>query len=163
MTHLPAAPEAGLPMAPTEHDTAMSARPGSATSSAVLAFVQAGITAIATLSLLGFEAEGGALAASLLIKLAQFAGVGLLIFGGLQLMQGKSKTLLVAGSILELVLCLAYLVIFLLIPTFDLELVAGLKAVLVFVALLFAVMPTISIIQAQSGTTAAWLGSRRAH
>lgn len=164
----PAAPEGypqagGLPMAPTEQGSGATARPGSATSSAVLAFVQGGITAITTVLVLDGAAsnEGGMPAMSLLIGLAQLVGVGLLIFGGVQLMQGKSKTLLVAGSVLELAICVAYLAIFLLIPTFGLDAIAGLKTVMVLFALLFAVMPTISLIQAQSGATTAWLGSRR--
>ncbi|MBC6446049.1 hypothetical protein [Actinokineospora xionganensis] len=154
MTHdledLPAAPEVS---------PAADARPGSATAAAVLAFIQAGITATTTLTMFDFNAEAWM---SLLVRVAQLIGVGLLAYGGIQLMQGKSRTPLVAGAVLELVICLGYLVVFLLMPTLGLASVAGVRAVLVLIALLFAVLPTISLIQARRGTTTAWLGSCRA-
>jgi hypothetical protein len=139
-------------------------RPGVVTSAAVLAFVQAGITTITTiLVLIGLtdsKVDGGAFAVNLVVGLVQAAGVVLLILGGVRIMAGKSRGALIGGTVLEIVISLAYLVMFTVLPTAGIDVLNGVKAVMVLIALLFAVMPVISLVQAVSGSTTAWIRSR---
>ncbi|MGQ0837287.1 hypothetical protein [Actinokineospora sp.] len=157
----------GLPQAPAEYGGGPITRSGAVTSAAVLAFVQAGITTITTIIVLAGAANssggGGEASVSFVIGLVQLAGVLLLIFGGVQLMQGKGRGLLVAGAIVEIVLSATYLVAFAVIPTFGVDTFEGAKTFLILVALLFAVMPTISLIQALGASGTEWLRSRRGH
>ncbi|HVK25143.1 MAG TPA: hypothetical protein VM677_27615 [Actinokineospora sp.] len=151
----------GLPMAPAEYGGGGPvARPGAATSAAVLSFVQAGITTITTILVLAGAANNGQ-PESWAFGLAQTVGVILLIMGGVQLMQGKNRTLLVAGNVLEIAISLGYAIMFGLIETQGFDLVEGAKATLIVIAALFAVMPVISVIQAQGGSTTHYLQSRR--
>jgi hypothetical protein len=141
-------------------------RPGSVTAAAVLAYVQAGITAITTIilfALLGSgDVGGGAVAVGVLVAVAQTAGVALLIIGGVQLASGKSRTLLIAGCALELVICLYYLISFLVAPTTVLD-EQGLDAAQgVFYVLFLAAMPTISLIISLGSNAMRFLQSRRA-
>lgn len=160
-------PQGGaMPYAPTRLDGPVT-RPGVVTSSAVLAFVQAGITAITTILVLAGAA--GALgdghdeaALTLVVGIAQLAGVLLLLFGGIRLLKGTGRGALVGGSAVEIAISLFYLVAFTIVPTFGVEALQGAKAFLVFVALLFAVMPVISMIQALGAASTEWLRARSA-
>jgi hypothetical protein len=173
----PQAPGYGsMPAAPPEYSNGPVRRPGVATAAAVLAFVQAGITVIpAVLQLVNAPNNGGvggnpSTAVMLLIAIAEVAGVALLIFGGVQLLGGKSNVLLIAGAGLELVLCV-YWIIFA--ATLDSSLVgdgeaavaamnAG-KGVLIGFAIFLAVMPTISLVMSVGAGTTQFLQSRRGH
>jgi hypothetical protein len=154
----------GLPVAPPDQGYGGPvARPGSTTAAAVLAFVQGGITTITTIIFAAGLSQADATDVGLgwLIVLAQAAGVVLLIMGGVQLMGGKSRVALVVGSALELVICLFYLVVFSIIPTFGISDVAAGKSVLIVFAILFAIMPTISLIMAAGGASTQYLQSRQ--
>jgi hypothetical protein len=152
----------GMPAAPAEY-AGPGGRPGSVTASAVLAFVQAGLTAITTIILAAGAARADATDVALgwLIVLAQAAGVVLLIMGGVQLMGGKSRVALIVGAVLELAICLFWLVAFSIIPTFGISEVSTGKTVLIMIALVFAVMPVISLIMAAGGQASQYLQSRR--
>jgi hypothetical protein len=152
----------GMPQAPQEYG-GPTARPGVATASAVLAFVQAGITAVTTILLFAglANANGGDVAVPLLIGLAQAAGVVLLIFGAVQLMGGKARTLLIVGCALELAICLAYIIISTAIPSLGIDALQSVKAGLIAIALFFAIMPAISLVLALGQQATQFLQSRR--
>jgi hypothetical protein len=153
----------GMPQAPQEYGGPM-ARPGVVMASAVLAYVQAGITAVTTILVFAGaannDAAGGQVAVQVLIGVVQAVGVALLIAGAVQLTGGKSRTLMIVGCAVELVVCLAYIVVFLAIPSYGLDVVTGAKAVLVGFAIFFAIMPTISLVLALGQQTTQFLQSR---
>jgi hypothetical protein len=153
----------GMPHAPQEYGGGQ-ARPGVVTASAVLAYIQAGITAITTILVFAgasnADAAGSSVVVQVLIGVVQAVGVALLIAGAVQLMGGKSRTLMIAGCAVELVICLAYIVVFLLIPSFGLDVVQSAKAALVAIALFFAIMPTISLVLALGQQATQFLQSR---
>jgi hypothetical protein len=158
----------GLPQAPPEYGQGALAtvRPGTVTAAAVLGYVQAGITLITTIigisSLMNANASAtGNAALAWLVEIAQLAGIILLIVGGVQITQGKSRTMLVAGAALELAICVFYLIVFLLIPSFGVDVIEGAKAVLVGSALFFAVMPAISLILSLGGGATEFLRAKR--
>lgn len=155
----------GLPVAPTDYgEVGSSIRPGSATAAAVLAFVQGGITAITTIiGIAGISNNASDVGLAWLLLLAQVAGVILLIVGGVQLMQGKSRVLLLVGCGLELAICLFYIAVFSLIPTFGVSDVEAGKTVLILAAVFFAVMPTISLIMGAGSATSQWMRARRGY
>ncbi|PPK65880.1 hypothetical protein V5P93_000229 [Actinokineospora auranticolor] len=134
-------------------------RPGSATSAAVLAFVQASITGILTLliAISAFDGKSDGIAVAVLIVLVQFAGVGLLAVGGAQVLKGTGRGLLIGGNIVEIVIGLVYLAIFSIIPTFNFDLFEQVKAVAIIGALLLTAIPAISLAQAAGSNTSAWL------
>ncbi|HWM05633.1 MAG TPA: hypothetical protein VNP92_25105 [Actinophytocola sp.] len=157
----------GMPQAPQEYSAGPMTRPGVVTAAAVLAYIQAGITAITTILVFAGAANmsGGDAALQLLIGAVQAVGVVLLIMGGVQIMGGKSRTLLVAGTVLELVICLFYGIFY---ATIDVDAVntsaidvSGAKAVLVGFAVAFAVMPVISLALALGNQATQFLRSRR--
>ncbi|WP_436498114.1 hypothetical protein [Actinokineospora sp. HUAS TT18] len=153
----------GLPMAPAEAGHVRVARPGVAVSAAVLAFVQAGLTAISTLGVLaiaGDMREGtmgvvGGLAA------AQFVGLLLLILGGVMLLQGKDRIALTVGNALQLALCLTYLVLINAVPDVDPEDPEGARAAVILFAIFFATMPMISLVQSLTTSVSSWMGAQR--
>jgi hypothetical protein len=153
-----------MPQAPQEYSGGPMARPGVVTAASVLAYVQAGITTITTILVFAGAAnmEGGQVALQVLIGVVQAVGVALLIFGGVQLMGGKSKTLMVAACALELVICLAYIIIYAAIPSGGIDVIQGAKAVLIGFAIFFAIMPTISLVLTMGRQSTQFLQSRRA-
>lgn len=157
-----------MPPAPQEYTQGPIPRPSTVTAAAVLAYVQAGITAITTLlaviGLVGGDLSGGALVMTALVAIAQAAGVALLIAGGVQLAAGKGRTLLIVGCLLELAICVYYLIAFLVTPVDDADeqLVNAAKGVMVFIVLFFAAMPTISLVLARGRDATKFLESRRA-
>lgn len=160
-------PTPGLPYHPSEPQFGRSmARPGTATAAAVLAFVQAGLTLVTSvLIVVGVSTfadpdEPGADAVGLLLLVAQFAGVVLLLLGGLRLINGTSRVVLIVGTALELAISATYLIVFAFVPVETNE-DAGAKAVLMFGAALFAVMPLISLILACGRTVSEYLRVRR--
>ncbi len=164
----PQAPGYGsMPQAPQEYMQGPIPRPSTVMAAAVLAYVQAGITSITTIlafvGLGGGNLEDGAMIVALLVAVAQTAGIALLITGGVQFAGGKSRTLLIVGCALELVICVYYLIAFLVAPTegVDEQLVDAATGVLVFSVLFFAAMPTISLIMSLGGSATQFLESRR--
>lgn len=153
----------GMPQAPQEYSGGPIARPGVVMAAAVLAYVQAGITTITTILVFigATNMEGGMVALQLLIGLVQAVGVALLIMGGVQLMGGKSRNILIAGCVVELVLCLFYIILYAAIPSGGIDVIQGAKAVLIGFAIFFAIMPTISLVLARNAQTTQFLQSRR--
>jgi hypothetical protein len=161
-----------MPAAPQEYSSGPIPRPGSATAAAVLAFVQAGITAIpGILQLVGAfgasDIDSAVMAESLAVSIVTLIGVALLITGGVQLLGGKSRSMLIAGAAVELVICLYYIIKALAIDSGDLEGVSSAmdvaKGVIVGFAIFFAIMPTISLVMSLGSTTTQFLQSRRGH
>ncbi|HEV2780232.1 MAG TPA: hypothetical protein VGX25_12645 [Actinophytocola sp.] len=154
----------GLPQAPPDygHGAGPASRPGTVTAAAVLAYVQAGITLITTILGISGASQGGSNAVvGWVVLLAQAAGIVLLIWGGIQITQGKGRVILIVGAALELVICLFYLIVFAAVPDYGIDVVEGAKAFLIGSALFFAVMPAISLILALGGSTTQWLRARR--
>lgn len=156
--------QSGLPQAPAEYGSGgSSVRPGQATAAAVLAFVQGGITAITTiLGLIGAADAGGGDGAAIgwLFLIAQAAGVVMLIWGGVQMLQGAGRLILVIACGLELAICAGYLIVFLAVPTFGVGLLEDAKTFLIAVAIFFAIMPGISLIMSLGQPVTQWLQQR---
>ncbi|OLR92008.1 hypothetical protein [Actinokineospora bangkokensis] len=165
-------PAAPLPQAPQQQYNGASTRPGVVTSAAVLAFVQAGITAITTIMMfagLASVSDAGAdgdYAFSLVVSIAQAIGVLLLILGGVQIISGKNRGILIGAAALEIIISAAWIIRFALISTDELDgspaldIANGAKAVMIVVALLFAIMPIITLIQSLSSNAASWAGPK---
>jgi hypothetical protein len=138
----------GMPQAPQEYTGGPVSRPGTVTASAVLAFVQAGITAITTILVwVGVSnLSGGELGFQAVLALGQTIGVVLLIWGGVQAMGGKGRTILLAGAGLQVALSLLWIIRFAAIDTGGFDLAENIKGGIIVVAILFAVMPVISLV-----------------
>jgi hypothetical protein len=160
---LPQAPGYSMPQAPQEYSSGPIPRPGVATTAAVLAFVQAGLTTITTLLVwIGvFNLEGSDMAIQLAIALAQTVGIVLLIMGGVQLMGGKNRNLLIAGAAVELAVCVAWLIQFAVVESEGIELLENAKAGGIAIALFFAIMPALIIFLSLNRQTTEFLQSRR--
>jgi hypothetical protein len=161
-----------MPAAPQEYSSGPIPRPGSATAAAVLAFVQAGITVIpGILQLVGAfgtsDIDTAIMAETLAAAIVTLIGVALLIIGGVQLLGGKSRSMMIVGAAVELVICLYYVIKALAIDSGDLEGVSSAidmaKGVIVGFAIFFAIMPTISLVMSVGATTTQFLQSRRGH
>lgn len=152
-----------MPQAPQEYSGGPIPRPGAATATAVLAFVQAGLTTITTLLVwIGvFNLEGGDMALQALIAVAQTAGVVLLIMGGIQLMGGKGRTLLIVGAALEIVISLFYMIVYSTLDSGGIDVLEGAKAVLIGAAIFFMIMPIICIVLARGALVTQYLQPNR--
>jgi hypothetical protein len=148
----------GMPPAPPEYTSGPVARPGTVTAAAVLAFVQAGLTLICTIfvmvilgavtdasndSLAGFEIDSGMLALMWVVAIAGLVGAGLLIWAGVKSMSGTAGNLMLIATGLQIVLCIVWLV-------------QGAP-----IALVFAVMPVISLVLALGGPAKQYEASKR--
>lgn len=163
----PQYPYGSMPAAPAEYSGGPIPRPGTVTAAAVLGYVQAGITLIPTvLMLAGLVNEGGGgedAAFGWIIVLAQIAGAALLITGGVQIMGGKSRALMVAAAGIELAVCLGWIVRVALIESSGVgaDVIDAGKGVLIGFAIFFAIMPTISLVMSLGASTTQFLESRR--
>ena len=159
----------GLPVAPPDHGRGGPVeKPGSVTGAAVLAFIQAGITLITTgLIFIALAAAsglasdlgvslGGSLAEPWIVAFVQLGGLIILIFGAVQLMSGTSRNLFVGAVILQLVICVYY-IIRSLSASGDSSTGAGVSIV---VPLLFAIMPAIALILAMGGAATQYLQAK---
>ncbi|MGH3758794.1 hypothetical protein [Actinophytocola sp.] len=153
----------GMPQAPQEYSGGPVARPGVVTGAAVLAYIQAGITTITTILVwIGVaNLEGGELALQAIVALAQTIGIVLLIWGGVQIMGGKGRTMLVAGAALELAICLVWLIRFGATDSGGIDFVEDVKAVAIGSAIFFAIMPVIIMVMALGAHVTQFLQSRR--
>jgi hypothetical protein len=123
--------------------------PGSATAAAVLGFVQAGITAVATgLILAGLVSAGGGVdeAFGWVLVVAQSVGIFLLVYGGVRLLRAGERGAFVGGAVLELLICVYYAVRFLAVPVDGFALAEHFRSAGVVTALLFAVLPAAGLI-----------------
>ncbi|CRK57108.1 hypothetical protein [Alloactinosynnema sp. L-07] len=153
----------GLPMAPAEPGQVRVPRPGVVMSAAVLAFVQAGLTAISTLGVVGIAVDlrDGAFPVVGGLAAAQLVGLLLLIFGGVMALQGKDRVALTVGNVLQLGLCLTYLILINAIPNVDPEDPEGARVAVTLFAVFFAVLPTISLVQTWVSSVGGWMGAQR--
>jgi hypothetical protein len=117
----------GMPPAPPEYSGGPVARPGTVTTAAVLGFVQAGLTIIATIILMiglaavqdvvndaesinGVDVDGGGLALLWIAGFVALIGAGLLIWGSAKALGGTAGNLLVIAAALQIVLCVFWLI-----------------------------------------------------
>ncbi|WP_424188265.1 hypothetical protein ACOBQX_09585 [Actinokineospora sp. G85] len=136
-------------------------RPPMATWAAVLAFAQAGITAVPTMIVFALggdtarsQAPDGVVVA---LAAAQSAGFALLVLGGALLITGKSRWWLVAASVAQVGICAAYPLV---VPAVDnrdhwVFVLWGVVGPLLVLA--FAVLPVISLFQALTREVGEWL------
>jgi hypothetical protein len=156
-----------MPAAPAEYSSGPIPRPGTVTAAAVLAYIQAGITLIPTILMLAGligATDGGTasgLAEGWAIVLAQLLGAALLIAGGVQIMGGKNRTLMVVAAGLELACALYWIIRFAAIDTDGFEVADYGKGVIIGFAIFFAIMPTISLVMSLGASTTQFLESRR--
>jgi hypothetical protein len=116
-----------MPPAPPEYTGGPVARPGTVTTAAVLGFVQAGLTIIATIILMiglaavqdvvndaesinGVDVDGGGLALLWIAGIVALVGAGLLIWGSVKALSGTAGNLLVIAAGLQIVLCVFWLI-----------------------------------------------------
>lgn len=163
-------PGAPLPQAPTAYGHYR--RPGVIMASAVLAYVQAGITGIATLltfvSLFGSGFGTGRLLVQTVAVLAAAAGVGLLIAGGVKIAAATDRTMLMAACVLQFVICLFYIIVFATLSdgvfgpdTAEVDGARGAaRGILVVFAIMFAILPIISLAMSRSRSATEFLRSR---
>ena len=158
---------ASMPPAPAEYSGGPIPRPGTVTAAAVLGYVQAGITLIPTVLMFGGAVSsdsGGAagdVAFGWILVLAQLAGAALLIAGGVQIMGGKGRTLLVVGAGLELAISLLWIIRIAAIDSGGIDIIDQGKGVIIGFAIFFAIMPAISLIMSLGANTTQFLQSRR--
>lgn len=157
-----------MPPAPPEYSSGPIPRPGTATTAAVLAFVQAGITLIPTVLFLAglFETGGAASGEAALgwaVVIFQLVGAVLLIVGGVQILGGKNRAMIAAGAAVELAVCVFWIIRVAAIDSQGLDVVNAGKGVIIGFAIFFAIMPTISLVMALGGSTTQFLQSRRGH
>lgn len=115
-----------MPSAPPEYTGGPIARPGSVTTAAVLAFVQAGLTLICTVVVMiilaavtdiandsesvgGIDIDESGLTLAWILAVVGLIGSGLLIFGGVKAMSGTAGQLLVIAAALQILLCIVWL------------------------------------------------------
>lgn len=165
----PQAPGYGaMPPAPPEYSSGPIPRPGTATTAAVLAFVQAGITLIPTVILLAglfqaTDADASDTGMGWAVTLAQVLGVVLLIVGGVQILGGKSRAMLIAGAAVELACSVFWIILISGVDSGGFDVIDTGKGVIIGIAIFFAIMPTISLVMSVGATTTQFLQSRRGH
>lgn len=136
------------PPPPRVHGAKPVRRPGTVEAAAALAFTQAGLTTFTTLvswvmtgmfpnMIVGFGRNDLGLMA--VAGLAQIAGIGLLIVGGVLVLNGQARGALITAYVLELVICAFYLVRYALMPQLPSH------TFLVCCAVVHAVMPVIGL------------------
>jgi hypothetical protein len=144
-------------------------KPGSVTGAAVLGFIQAGITLITTailfFGLIGTQSvQTSETTMGWVIAFAQLAGLILLIFGAVQLLSGSNRLLYIVGAVVELAICVYYLVNILGADTGGGVLgdqFEDLQAAMTVIPIVFAVMPLIGLILALGSGTSRWIAAKR--
>ena len=151
-----------MPAAPQEASSGPIARPGGVTAAAVLAFVQAGITAIpGVMAVAGSANVGGGDGEGWASTIAILVGVALLIVGGVQLMGGKNRNILLIACGLELLISLYFIIRIGTIDSQGVEAVDYGKGVIIGFAVFFAIMPVISLVLSLGSSATQFLQSRR--
>ena len=150
-----------MPPAPPEYSSGPIARPGTVTTAAVLAFVQAGLTLICSVVLMiglgalagaiddsetigGVDVNEGALAGLWILAIVGLVGAGLLIWGGVKALSGTAGQILVIAAGLQIVLCVIWLAAF----------QGGI------VSILLVVMPIITLVMSLGGPAKQFEASR---
>jgi hypothetical protein len=141
-------------------------KPGTITGAAVLGFIQAGITLIATIilamSLMNVSSvTTDGLAEPWIVTIAQFVGVVLLIFGAVQLIGGSSRTLYLVATGLEVALSLYWAIRFGSADALGISAVENFRNSLILIAVGFAIMPVIGLILAAGSGTGNYIAAKR--
>lgn len=159
-------PYGSMPSAPPEYSNGPIPRPGVVTAAAVLNYVEAGITLIPTVFflsiLIGLEAGADDAGLLWIAVIAQVIGSALLIAGGVQIMGGKSRSLMIAGTALEIAISLYWIVMFA-VQTRGVDGAEYGTGFVVGSAIFFAIMPVISLVLSLGASTTQFLQSRRGH
>ena len=151
-----------MPPAPPEYSSGPTSRPGTVTTAAVLAFVQAGLTLICSVILMiglgalagamndsetigGIDVDEGALAGLWILAIVGLAGAGLLIWGGVKAMSGTAGQILIIAAGLQILLCIIWLAAF----------QGGI------VSIILAVMPIIILVMSLGGPAKQYEASRK--
>jgi hypothetical protein len=150
-----------MPPAPAEYSSGPIARPGTVTTAAVLAFVQAGLTLICSIILMiglgalagamddaetigGIDVNEGALAGLWILAIVGLVGAGLLIWGGVKALSGTAGKILIIAAGLQILLCIIWLAAF----------QGGI------VSILLVVMPIITLVMSLGGPAKQYEASR---
>ncbi len=153
-----------MPPAPPEYSSGPITRPGTVTTAAVLAFVQAGLTLICSVFLMiglgalagamddadtigGIDVNEGALAGLWILAIVGLAGAGLLIWGGIKALSGTAGKILIIAAGLQILLCIIWLAAF----------QGGI------VSILLVVMPIIILVMSLGGPAKQYEASRKGH
>jgi hypothetical protein len=152
-----------MPPAPAEYSSGPITRPGTVTTAAVLAFVQAGLTLICSVVLMiglgaiagaindesigGIDVNEGALAGLWILAIVGLAGAGVLIWGGIKALSGTAGQILVIAAGLQILLCIIWLAAF----------QGGI------VAILLVIMPIIILVMSLGGPAKQYEASRKGH
>jgi hypothetical protein len=140
-------------------------KPGTITGAAVLGFIQAGITLIATIILaMGLMNAGSVtdgLAEPWVVTIAQFVGVILLIFGSVQLIGGSNRNLYLIAVGLEIVISLYWAIRFGAADTAGLAAIENFRNSLILIAVGFVIMPVIGLILAAGSGTGRYIAAKR--
>jgi hypothetical protein len=149
-----------MPAAPPEYTGGPVQRPGTVTTAAVLAFVQAGLSLIGSVIMMiafgavtaasndesfGIVIDEGMLAVGWILTVAGVIGGGLLIWAGVKALSGTAGQLMLIACALQIVLCIVWLAVF----------TGGV------VSVLYAVMPIISLIMSLGGPAKQFEASKR--
>jgi len=150
-----------MPPAPPEYSSGPVTRPGTVTTAAVLAFVQAGLTLICSVILMiglgaisgaiddqetigTLDVNEGALAGLWVLTIVGVIGAGLLIWGGIKALSGTAGLILVIAAGLQILLCIVWLAAF----------QGGI------VSILLVIMPIITLVMSLGGPAKQYEASR---
>jgi hypothetical protein len=141
-------------------------KPGTITGAAVLGFIQAGITLIATVIFTLGLAQASALASGLgemwAVDIAQIAGIVILIIGGVLLAGGKSRGLFLVATGLEIALSLYWAIRFGSVSTDGIGAFESFQNFFILLAIGFAIMPVIALILAAGSRPGQYIQAMRA-
>lgn len=144
-------------------------RPGGATAAAVLLFIQASVVLISTFYVLFFASLASGISASgvsgadaaesewTIVGILQLVSVGLLIFGGVQLLSGSGRILTLVACGIQLAFVVYWMVRIGSLPEFDTD-----GSFFFVVALMYAVLPAVALGLAAQRPVAEYMASKRA-
>lgn len=145
-------------------------RPGGATASAVLMFIQAAVVLVSTFYVLFFASLAGSASSAgvsgadsyetefTVIGILQLVSVGLLIFAGVQLLGGNSRTLTIVACGIQLVFVVYWMIRIGTLPEFDLD---G-STFFFVVPLMYAVLPLVALPLALAKPVTDYLAAKKA-
>jgi len=143
-------------------------RPGGATASAVLMFIQGAVVLISTFYVLFFASlAGGASSAGVssadsletewtIIGILQLVSVGLLIFAGVQLLGGRGRTLAIVACGIQLAFVIYWMIRISSLPDFDVD---G-DTFFFVVPLMYAVLPLVALPMALGKDVAGYVAAK---
>lgn len=143
-------------------------RPGGATAAAVLLFIQAAVVLISTFYVLFFASLASGISASgvsgadgaesewTIVGILQLVSVGLLIFGGVQLLSGSGRVLTYVACGLQLAFVVYWMVRIGSLPEFDTD-----GSFIFVVSLMYAVLPAVALGLAAQRAVAQYMAAKR--